>query len=298
MKDLHHGCDSGIRVTASPNPTLAFIAGIMRRSGTNYIARLLLEHPEVCRPKGHWELPLFEVADKYAEFHDAFLNKGKAGRLKYSLDDFARCFGEGLLSLLNEWVSPAAPAARYLLHKYPATRGIEHFRRFFPTAKLIFIVRDGRDNVNSLMVAAGFRGGHWSLKRWVYFYKFAREWAHSARRILDYTARPEAACLVVKYEDLYREPERMLERLSEYLNLSVSTEWADAARNIAVTGSGFYRPAGDSVVEVPGKAFWQKVNKTSQFKPIGRWRSSWSWLDKRLFTKLAGRELKELGYLD
>jgi hypothetical protein len=291
---------------------LIFISGIMRRSGTNYIARLLLEHRDVCRPDGHWELPLFEAAGVFTQFHEAFLHRGPRGRLaklrasfkqvkhpdrlNYSIDDFARCFGEGMMGLLVERVPAESRSSRYLLHKNPGTEGIEHFRRFFPDAKLIFLVRDGRDNVNSLMVAAGFKGRRWGIKRRIIFCRFAREWARSAQRVMSYSTRPESNCIVVKYEELNSDPERVLKRISEYLDLPVYAEWLRQGSEITVTGSGFYRASGDTIAESAGETNWKAVNRTDQFKPVGRWRASWSWLDKFLFAKIAGRALKELGY--
>jgi hypothetical protein len=218
-------------------------------------------------------------------------------RLDYSVEDFARCFGEGLMGLLVERVPVESRSSRYLLHKNPGTEGIEHFRRFFPDAKLIFIVRDGRDNVNSLMVASGFKR-RWGIKRRIAFCRFAREWARSAQRVLNYSARPESNCIVVRYEELYSDPERVLKQMSKYLELPTYAEWLDRGSDITVTGSGFYRASGDAVVESAGETNWKAVSKTSQFKPVGRWRASWSRLDKFLFARIAGRELKDLGYLN
>jgi hypothetical protein len=304
--------DGPVQTTRVERPDLIFISGIMRRSGTNYIARLLLGHRDVCRPEGHWELPLFEAAGVFSEFHETFLHRGPRGRLikfwasfrqvrhpnrlNYSIEDFARCFGEGLMSLLVERVPVESRASRYLLHKNPGTEGIEHFRRFFPDAKLIFIVRDGRDNVNSLMVAAGFKERRWNVMRWITFCRFAREWARSAQRVLNYSARPESNCIVVRYEELYSDSEKVLKQMSEYLDLPIYAEWLNQGSEITVTGSGFYRASGAMVVESAGETNWRAVSKTNEFKPVGRWRTSWSWLDKFLFAKIAGRALKELGY--
>lgn len=282
-------------VSARPVPLqqLIFVAGIMRRAGTNYIGQLLLTHPDVCRPQGHWELPLCQAAEEFAAFHRAFLGGRERGRLDYPLDRFARCLGDGLMKLFSDRVE-ARGAAKYLLHKNPGTRGVEHFLKFFPEAKLIFLVRDGRDNVNSLLVAAGFRGRRWSPLRAPYLYKFARDWAASARRILAHAA--ESGCLIIKYEDLHLKAEESLRAIAEYAGLSLSEEWLEAASRVPVAGSGFYRGAEESAVERPGEAHWRQLPKTAKFQPVGRWRASWSALDRLIFRLVAGREMKALGY--
>jgi hypothetical protein len=276
-------------------PALAFVAGSTARSGTNFLGRLLLNHPEICRPAGHWELPLLDVADEFVAFHTAFLKRRRKGRLCYSLDDFGRCFGDGMLRMLASQVEPPARSAKYLLHKNPSTLGIEYFRTFFPDGKLIFLVRDGRDSVNSLLVAAGARTAR-GLRRRVNFYHYTRSWASSASRVLAYVAAPGADCLLVKYEDLHREPAAVLERIAEYLEIAAPREWLDAANSLPIKGSGFFRPSSDGAAENAGQTYWKDVQKTNRFKPVGRWCASWSKLDKAMFNALAGRQLAELGY--
>jgi hypothetical protein len=276
--------------------TLIFIAGIMPRSGTNYVARLLLAHPDLCRPQGHWELPLFDVADKFAEFHAAFARRREPGRLGYSLDDFARCFGDGLMERLKQQVPLATGPTGFLLHKNPGTRGIEHFRQFFPEGRLIFLIRDGRDNVNSLLAASGFRGRRWSIKRWALFYIYAKEWARSAGRILDYASSTKTGCLIVRYEDLHFDQEQVLLAVANYANLPVLDSWLSEVKDMPVKGSTFYRGGGNSARDDADKTSWQETSKTSQFQPVGRWRKSWSRLEEWLFYRIAGRELRALDY--
>lgn len=287
--------------------SLIFVAGISARSGTTYLLRLLVTHPDVCRPQGHWELPLFDVADKFVEFHKAFLRRRHSERLDYSMDQFAGCFGKGLMQLLIERVLPSDRAARYLLHKNPGTRGIEHFSRFFPDGKLVFILRDGRDCVNSLLAAEGFRNNSWrrlrknswwNLNRLRHIYLYTQEWTKSARRILAYVAQPDADCLVVKYEDLHRDPKLVLRRVAAHIDVAVSDHWLNEIANMPVKGSNFYGLDG-STKENTGHTNWtnwKEMPKTAEFNPIGRWRGSWSSLDKLVFNKVAGCEMRELGY--
>jgi hypothetical protein len=284
------------RAGAEPGvPALVFIAGSTARSGTNFLGRLLLAHPDICRPVGHWELPLLDVADQFVAFHSAFLRRRREGRLRYSLDEFGRCFGDGLLRLLASQVDPEARPSKYLLHKNPGTLGIEYFRTFFPDGKLIFLVRDGRDSVNSLLVAAGF-GQRRSVRRHLDFYHYTRSWADSARRIQAYAASPGANCMLVKFEDLHRDPAASLRRIAEYLEVDAPREWLAAAKDLPVKGSGFFRQTERGAAEDPGQTYWKDVEKTERFKPVGRWCTSWSRLDRAIFNAIAGRSLAGFGY--
>jgi hypothetical protein len=277
-------------------PALLFVVGIMGRVGTNYLARLLVAHPEVCRPRGHWELPLLDAADEFADFHARFCSRREPGRLDYSFDEFAACFGRGLFDLLVERTDGAAASARYLLHKNPATLGLDRFRAFFPDAKVLLLVRDGRDNVNSLLRAAGFGECRWwNLRRIAYLFQFSRKWARSARRMLSFLDADDD-CLLVRYEEVHASPETLLTRVAEFAGLDVPAEWLRGSQDLPVTGSGFLSATGDPSAAEPGRTNWAVVPKTRAFQPVGRWRGSWSRLDLLIFDAVAGREMKRLGY--
>ena len=277
-------------------PKLIFIAGAMGRTGTNFLARLLLAHPDVCRPAGHWEFPLFDVAEEFAAFHSAFLQRRGKGRLDYSLEEFAVQFGQGIQQLFYERVADSEKNSKFLLSKNPATKGIEHFKKFFPDAKLIFIIRDGRDTVNSLLRAAGYSEKK-GLKRQYFFIQSAKNWAESARRIMNYRRSSETECIVVRFEELHQNCEEVLEQIARHTNLPSSAEWLEQALQMPVTGTNFHTSAESSADAEKVRTYWKEINKTEKFQPIGRWKNSWSAIDKKLFYKIAGEELKEFGYL-
>jgi hypothetical protein len=294
-----HGAQAAAALARRPEsarPELLFIAGIMGRVGTNYLARLLVAHPDVCRPTGHWELPLLDVVDTFATFHGRFVARREPGRLDYSFDEFAECFGEGLLGLLVRRSGEDGRTARYLLHKNPSSLGIERLRSFFPGSKVILLVRDGRDNVNSLLRAAGFGECRpWNLRRLAYLYIFSRKWALSARRMLEFL-EVDDDCVLVRYEEVHGCPHEVLRRLAAFADLPVPADWLRESAELPVTGSGFLSASGDPAAAEPGRTNWQQVEKAGAFQPVGRWRLYWSALDLWLFNLVAGRELRELGY--
>ena len=290
---IEQQCSPAVAVSSR---RLIFVAGVMGRVGTNYLGRLLLAHPEVDRPAGHWELPLLDVADGFTELHSRFVGRRSPGRVPFSSDDFARCFGDGLERLLATRLLDPKENGRFLLHKNPSTLGIDRFRAFFPDAKLILLVRDGRDNVNSLLRAAGFRDARWwSPRRLAYLCQYSRKWASSARRIRAYAAS-DADHLVVTFESLHERPAAVLREIAEYVGLPISDAWLAEANSMPVKGSGFYGAPAAVAGPSASNTNWNEVPKDGSFQPVGRWRRQWSRLDVALFNWIAGRELAELGY--
>jgi len=160
-----------------------FIAGVTARSGTNFLARLLLAHPDVVRPQGFWELPLLGGVDHFQAFYRAFVGGDGPGRVGYSFDEFASAFGDGFLARI--WDRTDVPSG-VLLHKCPNTDGIESFPQFFPQGRLIFLVRDGRDCVNSLLAASGYGKSTGDPRRKLALARLSSYWARSARRIMEF----------------------------------------------------------------------------------------------------------------
>lgn len=142
-----------------------------------------------------------------------------------------------------------APASVRLLDKSP-----EHCLRLsfmtslFPDARIIFITRDGRDNVHSLLegwrqphlfpgydtpmpvTSPGQSRGRWAFtlipgwREWVdrpLEEICARQWTVSNGAVLDYIASPHSRpVLSVSYEDLIANPDASLSQIAEFLNIA------------------------------------------------------------------------------
>lgn len=149
--------------------------------------------------------------------------------------------------LRNHIAPPGAPIR--LLDKSP-----EHCLRLpflaalFPEARILFITRDGRDNVHSLMegwrqphlfpgyqtpvpvTAEGQTRGRWAftlIPGWRELVDrpleeiCARQWVACNQAVLDYAASCDARpVLTVHYEDLIATPTATLERIARFLDLS------------------------------------------------------------------------------
>ena len=135
-------------------PDPIFILGIMPRSGTNFLWDLLRLHPQ-CAPG---RSPIAE--DFFLEHSDhlvEYVNQVQAawdplwGEFESRIEDrLAAALGEGLVSFL--WVK----RDRRLLAKSPSVRNLHRFFTFWPDARLVILIRDGRSVVQSCMRTFGW----------------------------------------------------------------------------------------------------------------------------------------------
>jgi hypothetical protein len=183
------------------------------------------------------------------------------------------------LALLKEEI----PQDKRLLTKTPVAYNVDKFFDLFPEAKLLILIRDGRDAVESAVRT-------WPNRSYKYWMKL---WAEGARSILDFVQGEGGALQgkswqLVKYEDLLERPKATITELLRLLRIDpVSFDWSRVER-LPVHGSSQYP---DEAGTVTGR----KLEKSEDFNPLGRW-DHWGWRRKRLFKKIAGEELIGLGY--
>jgi protein-tyrosine sulfotransferase len=256
------------------------IHGILPRSGTNYLWDLLLLHPDCARAREPVNEDLFlEQSDLLVSFAERVRASWHPiwGDFPADLTEhLCAGIGEGLLSFL--WTN----RERRLLTKSPSVRHLDRFFTFFPSARLVILVRDGRSVAQSAMDTFG-----WSFDR------ACREWSAAAQTIHHFqqeqSGHPDRWRLL-RYEDLVDEPEGQLRSLFEFLDLDADRYDFQAARSLPVRGSSaFGRKAG--------KVHWETVAKEASFSPKERWRS---WPAHRLerFQWVAGEWLDYFGYPD
>ncbi len=292
------GTKSGERKIISSGK-LAYVAGIYQRIGTNFIGRILINHKEMCRPGGHWELPILDVSDEYLSLFNHFSSKRTNNRLNYKIEDFCRVFGEGVMQLMYERVKINIDA-KYIVQKNPGTVGLANFKLFFPEAKLLILIRDGKDVMNSYLSASNFAGKKFNPRRYYTAYIFCKRFRDSALRILDFLKTKPENTLLVKYEDLTNDLNPQLFRIAEFLEIEPYQEWIDGCMKISVKGSTFYNKASeeDKFEEKGNSTNWIDNKKTENFKPVGRYKKFLNKLDLYIFNSVVGKWNKELGYLE
>jgi hypothetical protein len=165
-----------------------------------------------------------------------------------------------------------------LLEKTPGHLAYaQEILRRFPEARVVEVLRDGRDVCVSLQMQGLTLSWPPETRR-----AQINMWVRAARRGLALRADPTLADRVhlVRYEDLKRDPTFEIARLFEFVGLDATTafaaEVADASdfSNQRTTGAGYHTRRGE----------------------VGDWRNHFSEEDEELFRELAGDVFDAVGY--
>lgn len=176
--------------------------------------------------------------------------------------------------------------------KDPGASGVaELISELFPSSRLVFLLRDGRDVVDSWLDA--YRKGAWGMDEGTYslapegrlaFVRWqASVWLYRTEACQRAFARHEAGRRVmVRYEDLRGDPVRELARISLKLGISSSSE-----RIREITDEHSY----DGVPKRergPGRRI-----RTAE---PGSWRQNLTAPERAAMSEIIGPKLRELGY--
>jgi len=145
----------------------------------------------------------------------------------------------------------------------------------FPNAQFIFITRDGRDaSADYLESAFGPTNIFCAAESWALCQNAVKPW----RKNLD-----SSQWMDLKYEDLVRDPAKLLKRTCEFLGEEYSPAMHEFFKSDLAKARGAtkdHKPLGHATSD----------------KYIGIYRNLLSIRDQRIFATVAGKELKEAGY--
>ena len=255
-----------------------FIMGIMPRSGTNFLHRLLCQHPEC------GAINTTPVREDYVLHHGYWLST-YTKRLKWQWGhwgadaEFVAPLSNNLGAGITDFLATLTDAKRFVT-KTPSVSNIDSFFEFFPHAQLLIIVRDGRS-----VVASGMSGFGWK------FETASREWGKAARSILGFEEknhRFKDRFKIVKYESLNANTVDSLQDIFQFLELDPAQYDFDAALDTPIYGSSYMKEEGEKVT-------WAPKEKGKELVGKNRW-DDWSAFEHQRFNKLAGKELARLGY--
>ncbi len=176
--------------------------------------------------------------------------------------------------------------------KEPGSHVADMIMSMFPSSRLLFLLRDGRDVVDSWLDA--YRDGSWAMKEGAYAVSpeqrlsFVR-WQSSVWRFRTevvqraYDAHEPSARIVVRYEELRRQPARVLERICLQFGIraDIKTLESIAERHSFSRAPGQERGSG----------------KEMRYAEPGRWRQSMTEAEEAAMLEIMGDKLEELGYL-
>jgi sulfotransferase family protein len=295
----------GYRLRKMQENRLAWIFG-SSRSGSTWLLKMLsdlegvvpVDDPHLGHHLGVWRpIPLAWAASEDPPELGTLLEI-KAGEPGYFFAERHReAWWEPLRQLIlarfeaqagEAGVDDPAAAAAYVV-KEPGSHVAPLLAELFPESKVIFLLRDGRDVVDSWLDAYG--DGSWAIPggafpvseegripliRWL-----SEVWAYRSRAVREaYGSRSEGDRILIRYEDLRGETEECLDRVCEMVGI-------DAAH----------------LPEVVENHRFEKLPRTSrgrrsftrQARP-GGWRDNLSAAEQRAMHEAMGEALAEFGY--
>jgi hypothetical protein len=306
-----------------------FILG-QQKSGTTWLMQILDSHPEIlCRGEGRffgadWRQESVKRIDSkrppsslYNAMLDAEYLKLWIERSVWSRNDDADEHLANLTRMAIDYFlmgELSKTSKRIVGDKSPllTPETIKEIARIYPEAKIIHIIRDGRDAaVSAVHHSWNFgkirKGGEASAKRTTHrkrdphemrnmgesifaegqLRKFAAEWsARVSSTVEDGPTLPGNGYVEVRYEDLLERPEEEVRRLLEFLRAEASEKTVKMCVNAA------------SFKKLSKGRMRGQEDPTSFFRKgiAGDWRNVFTEQDKVLFKKVAGSLLIRLGY--
>lgn len=312
--------------------TVFFIAGEMR-SGTSWLRRTLSAHPEVaCGHEGSFfgrdydreDIPVYTAP---VSSLTRALSRSEDFRVWHGLswNQWTDGYEEDLRNLTRLSVDyflekeVARTGKRIVGDKSPQhTENLDEIHAIYPDARVIHIVRDGRDVAVSAMhhwwrLAKDRPGGVFDLTpeelriRDAYLEdregfladgnsifteerlsQLARRWSHrvgKARR--DGTALYGKKYLELRYEDLLGDTPPILHGILGFLGARQSEEVVERC----VQASSFERAASRAQGQEDAESFFRKGI-------AGDWRSVFTHRDREIYSDVAGEQLAAMGYED
>lgn len=250
---------------ASPLRDRMIFAFGAQRSGTWWLQRMLTAHRLVSAVPSETYLFTGGIKPLFDRFHHGLRSSPVVGQLHVErgvLLDATRDFCDAVLGAHLD------PGARYLSERSPGhAKAVDVIREVYPDARLIHIIRDGRD------VARSLAARDWGPAT---VGEAAREWRESIEQAR--AAAPAERYLEVRYEELLADPEAGIVALYAWLGLPADDE--DVRRALAASRWVLNEDPKD-----PRAAH-------------GKWRDHFTAADLAAFEAEAGRLLAQLGYAD
>ena len=251
------------------------IIGGCPRSGTTLVRAMIGKHPEIASPEPEYNILM------WINQGDVLANVFNFS--KKEIDDLRNkdhiVFAENILKHYMKKQSKKMIAIKHPYHILI----IDELFHYFPNMKFIHMIRDGRDTscslrthpkrkiVNGEIIPTNtINPFNWCIRKWVTCIYKGMKWINKGNYI------------EIKYEDLINEPLETMKTILGFLNLPMIPKEKLLE---------FYKSEKDEKhlqnIEV-GQPLYNKS--------ISRWKKDMNNEEKKLFKKIAGELLIELGY--
>ncbi len=260
------------------------------RSGTSWLQRLLLENENICGGQESYF---------YSLFNEAFLSvKDNSDARQVGLSSYweQEEFKQQMQELWLRTFLPTynkKPEATILLDKTPFhALFIDDIATFLPEAKFIHLIRDSRAVTASLIAAGKGWGNYWASKNTK---NSALEWyRHVKIACSSLIAKDKKRYIEVHYEDLLVNPVLEMERIFNFIGLSVEKKGIEASiesqlfsKQKKMGGSGITNSEGAEIKEPKG--FFRKGEADS-------WKQDLNIIQKLIVWRFTRKLMYECGY--
>jgi hypothetical protein len=192
---------------------VVFLVGA-RRSGTNWLQRMLAAHPDVVAMATETYLISHGVVRFADRFQHVNPEARAVGRAYLERDRFADAMRDLVDLALLDTVERENPGARYVVERTPwHAQHLELVAELYPDARVLDIVRDGRAVARSLLAQDWGPGTPAEA---------AVEWRDSVRAAAADGPRLSPRYRRVRYEDLLEDPRGGVTELLAWLELETS----------------------------------------------------------------------------
>jgi len=245
---------------------MIFLVGL-RRSGTNWLERIVRAHPDVVVIPGETYLFGRGVRTLQTQVRHTLPDAAGVGSIFASRPSFLAAARAYCDAVLAEAAAAVDPDAFHIVERTPMhVFDLDLIGAVYPDARVVHIIRDGRDVARSVLSM------DWGPQTVAYA---AREWRSGIAAAR--AAAPALACYTeVRYEELLSDPATGIVGVFEALGLSTP----------------------DAVVEAAMQE-WSTPFNTDPADPRichGKWAGTWSAEEERAFDDIAGDMLRDLGY--
>jgi hypothetical protein len=234
---------------------LIFLVGF-QRSGTTWVQKILGAHPNIgTAQESHVFDQFVGPAVRYWEKIVAVdMGRGGVGLPAYltreEFDDLGRELVEHVLSRSDEYRNKPI-----FLEKTPDhVRYIDVIHQLFPQAKFVMMVRRPEDVVESMLAAGKDWGRHWASKS---VCRASWRWRRAIKEGMAQLEQvPADKKLLIRYEDMKRDPQAVTRRMLEFINVDASPEIAAhlCESPIELNRYGYFASVNGQTVREP-KAF-------------------------------------------
>lgn len=281
---------------------LAWIMG-SSRSGSTWLLRMLTEldgtvgidDPHLGHHLGVWRpIPLAWAASKERPVLKQ-LHEVKREKDGYFFNERYRATWEPLLRelVLGRFGAQAAGSGGPIIVKEPGAQAADLILRMFPRSRLVFLLRDGRDVVDSWLAA--YQSGTWAQDEGAFplapegrnaFVRWqAAVWAYRTEAVWRaFSAHDPERRLLVRYEELLADPVGQLERICSVAGVNVTRR---ELREVAAT---------HDFEAVPDEA--KGEDREVRAAQPGGWRANLTPAEQEAMMEELGETLRRFGYAD